>query len=57
MVCLEVVNVFAEEEGPKIFAEKLYDVEGIVEAGAVAGESVSLWEAWLAYVSLYCRFD
>lgn len=39
VVCLEVVYVFAEDEGPEVFAEELYDVEGVVEAGAVAGES------------------
>lgn len=39
MVCFEVVDVFAEDEGPEVFAEELDDVEGVVEAGAVAGES------------------
>lgn len=39
VVCLEVVYVFAEDEGPEVFAEEFDDVEGVVEAGAVAGES------------------
>lgn len=48
VVCLEVVYVFAEDERPEVFAEELYDVEGVVEAGAVAGESEESWV--LAYV-------
>lgn len=55
MVCLEVVDVFAEDEGPEVFAEEFDDVEGVVEAGAVAGESEESWR--LAYVVLCCRFD
>jgi hypothetical protein len=40
VVCLEIVNVLAKDEGPKVFAEKLDYVEGVVEAGPIAGESV-----------------
>lgn len=39
VVRLQVVNVLAKDEGPEVFAEKLDDIEGVVEAGAVAGES------------------
>lgn len=39
VVRLQVVNVLAKDEGPEVFAEELYDVEGVVEARAVAGES------------------
>lgn len=39
VVRLQVVNVLAKDEGPEVFAEELDDVEGVVEARAVAGES------------------
>lgn len=39
MVGLQVVDLFAEDELPEVFAEEFYYVEGVCEAGAVAGES------------------
>ena len=39
MIRLQVVNLFAEYEHPEVFAEELYYVEGVCEAGAVFGES------------------
>lgn len=40
MICLEVVNVLAKDERPQVFAEKFDYVEGVVEAGSIARESV-----------------
>lgn len=40
MVGLEVVDLLLEDEGPQVLAEELDHVKGIVEAGAVAGESI-----------------
>lgn len=46
VVCFQVVDLLAEEEGPEVFAEEFYAVEGGGGAGGVAGEaerSVSGW--------------
>jgi hypothetical protein len=40
VVCFQVVDLLAEEEGPEVFAEELYYVEGGRWAGCVAGESI-----------------
>ena len=40
VVCLEVVDLLAEEQGPQIFADELDVVEGGLGAGAVGAESV-----------------
>lgn len=40
VIGLEIVNVLSKDEGPQVFAEKLDHVEGVVEAGSVARESV-----------------
>lgn len=40
MVGLEVVDLLLEDERPEVLAHELYGVEGVVEARAVAGESV-----------------
>jgi hypothetical protein len=40
VVGFEVIDLFAEEEGPEVFAEELYYVEGGRWAGCVAGESI-----------------
>ena len=36
VICLEVVNVLAEDEGPEVFAEKFDNVESIVKARTVS---------------------
>lgn len=43
MISFEVVDLFAEDEHPQVFAEEFYYVEGIGEAGTVAGESGELY--------------
>jgi hypothetical protein len=35
VVCLEVVDLFLEYEDPEIFADELYNVECVCEAGFV----------------------
>lgn len=40
VICLEIVNVLAKDERPQVFAEEFDYVEGIVEAGSIARESV-----------------
>lgn len=35
MICFQVVDVFAKEERPEVFAEELDDVERLVEARPV----------------------
>lgn len=31
MICFEVVDVLAKDYGPKVFAEELDDIEGIIK--------------------------
>lgn len=40
VICLEIVNVLAKDERPQVLAEEFDYVEGVVEAGSVARESV-----------------
>ena len=40
VIGLEVVDLLLEDERPEILADKFYRVKGVVEARAVAGESV-----------------
>jgi len=40
MVGFQVVDLLAEDEHPEVFAEELYRVEGVGEAGAVFAESI-----------------
>ena len=39
MICLEIVDLLLEEDGPEVFAEELDHVQIVDEAGPVAGES------------------
>ena len=41
MVCLEVVDLLAEEECPEVFAEEFYALKGRGGGGAEGGESVA----------------
>lgn len=50
MVGLEVVDLFAEDEHPKVFAEEFDGVEGICEAGAVEGEPVRVGVSMLSCI-------
>lgn len=36
MVSLQIVDVLAKHEGPQVFAEKLDDIERIVEARTIS---------------------
>ena len=40
MVCLQIVDLFPENEHPEVFAEEFYSVEGVGEAGAVFGKPI-----------------
>lgn len=40
MVGLEVVDLLSEDERPQVLAQKLDDVERVIEARAVAGKAV-----------------
>jgi hypothetical protein len=40
MVRFQVVDLLAEDEHPEVFAEELYGVEGVGEAGAVFGKPI-----------------
>ena len=40
MVRFQVVDLLAEYEHPEVFAEELYRVEGVGEAGAVFGKPI-----------------
>lgn len=50
MVGLEVVDLFAEDEHPKVFAEEFDGVEGICAAGAVEGEPVRVGVSMLSCI-------
>lgn len=39
MIRLEIVHLFPKHQRPKVFAEELDDVQRVVEAWSVAGES------------------
>ena len=39
MVCLEIVDLFFEEQGPELFTQEFDDVERGRGAGGVAGET------------------
>jgi hypothetical protein len=39
VVGFQIVDLFAEDEGPEVFADELYCVEGVLRAGFVDGES------------------
>lgn len=54
VICLEVVNVLAKDERPQVLAEKLDYVEGVVEAGSVARESVA--PSMIRDLFSYCFF-
>jgi hypothetical protein len=40
MIRFQVVDLLAEDEHPEVFAEELYGVEGVSEAGAVFGKPI-----------------
>lgn len=40
MVGFQIINLLAEDEHPEVFAEELYRVQGVGEAGAVFGKSI-----------------
>ena len=42
MICLEIIYLFLETDGPKIFAEKFDDVEIVYKAWSVSGEATWL---------------
>lgn len=46
MICLEVVDVLAEDERPQIFAKKLDDIERIVESRPVSREPILCKSSW-----------
>lgn len=41
MIGFKVIDLLFEKQGPEVFAEKLYDVEGSRWARGIAGESLS----------------
>lgn len=42
MIGLQVIDLLAEDKGPKVFAEKFDDIEGFAEARFVAREAVEM---------------
>jgi hypothetical protein len=40
MICLEIIDLFLENNGPEIFAEEFYDVEIVCKARSVSGEAI-----------------